>query len=83
MPFAGVFGERTVVIPGRAADMLGPEIEERVERRRGSAKIAIDVDPFDRLIFMEKRPRHCAALHELRANHPTQLDRCSQAMQTR
>ena len=68
--FAGT-GERTVVIPGRAADMLGPQVEERIERRRGSAKIAIDVIPaFDRLVFMEKRPRHCAALHELRASHP-------------
>jgi len=69
--FAGT-GERTVVIPGRAADMLGPEVEEPIERRRGSAKIAIDVVPhFDRLIFMEKRPRHCAALLELKASHPT------------
>lgn len=69
--FAGT-GERTVVIPGRAADMLGPEVEERIERRRGSAKIAIDVVPhFDRLIFMDKRPRHCAALLELKASHPT------------
>jgi three-Cys-motif partner protein len=71
--FAGT-GERTVVIPGRAADMLGPEIEERIERRQGSAKIAIDVNPpFDRLVFMEKRPRHCAALHDLKAGHPNRL----------
>jgi len=69
--FAGT-GERTVVIPGRAADMLGPEVEERIDRRRGSAKIAIDIRPhFDRLIFMEKRPRHCAALLELKATHST------------
>jgi three-Cys-motif partner protein len=67
--FAGT-GERTVVIPGRAADMLGPQVDERVERRRGSAKIAIDVVPeFDRLIFMDKRPRHVAALNELRVGH--------------
>lgn len=68
--FAGT-GERTVVVPGRAADMLGPEIEDRIERRRGSAKIALDVaPPFDRLLFIEKRPRHCAALLELKASHP-------------
>lgn len=67
--FAGT-GERTVVIPRRAADMLGPEVDERVERRRGSAKIAIDVVPeFNRLVFMDKRPRHIAALNELRASH--------------
>jgi three-Cys-motif partner protein len=65
--FAGT-GERTVVIPGRAADMLGPEVDARVERRAGSAKIAIDVSPaFDRLVFMDKRPKHIAALSDLRA----------------
>ncbi|MEH2534388.1 three-Cys-motif partner protein [Bradyrhizobium sp. AZCC 1588] len=65
--FAGT-GERTIIVPGRAADMLGPEIDARVERRAGSAKIAIDVTPaFDRLIFMDKRPKHVAALNELRA----------------
>ena len=68
--FAGT-GERTVVIPGRAADMLGPEVEEKIERRRGSAKIAIEIVPaFDRLVFMDMRPKHCAALRELRANNP-------------
>jgi hypothetical protein len=61
--FAGT-GERTVIIPGRAADMLGPEVDARVERRAGSAKIAIDVSPaFDRLVFMDKRPKHIAALN--------------------
>src|SRR5258707_6627430 len=65
--FAGT-GERPVVIPGRAADMLGPEVDARVERRAGSAKIAIDVSPaFDRLVFMDKRPKHIAALSDLRA----------------
>ncbi len=67
--FAGT-GERTVVIPGRPADMLGPEIEEKIERRRGSAKIAIDIVPtFDRLIFMDKSPKHVAALNDLKAGH--------------
>jgi three-Cys-motif partner protein len=67
--FAGT-GERTVVIRGRAADMLGPKVDSRVERRRGSAKIAIDVIPrFDRFIFMDKRPKHIAALNDLRATH--------------
>ena len=68
--FAGT-GERTVVVPGREPDMLGPGVDERVERRRGSAKIAIEVEPpFDRLIFMDKRQKHIGALNALRANHP-------------
>ena len=69
--FAGT-GERTVIIPGRAADMLGPEVDARVERRAGSAKIAIDVSPaFDRLVFMDKRSKHIAALNDLRAANPS------------
>jgi three-Cys-motif partner protein len=68
--FAGT-GERTVRLPGRDGDLLEPPIEERLDRRRGSARIAVEVTPpFDRLIFMDKRPRHCAALHELKASHP-------------
>jgi three-Cys-motif partner protein len=42
-----------------------------VIRHRGSAKIAIDVEPrFDRLIFVEQKPRAVQALHALRAQHP-------------
>lgn len=68
--FAGT-GERTVVTPGRDADMLGAKIDEKVERRRGSATIAIEISPaFDRLIFIEMRPKHCNALRELRSHHP-------------
>jgi three-Cys-motif partner protein len=37
---------------------------------RGSARIAIDVTPqFDTLVFMESKPSHCAALHELARQH--------------
>lgn len=44
---------------------------ERVERRRRSARIAIDIKPaFDRITFIEKNPKHCAALEALRAEHP-------------
>lgn len=68
--FAGT-GERTVRLPGREGDLLEDRVEESLDRRRGSARIAIDVvPPFDRLVFMEKRPRHYAALHELKASHP-------------
>ena len=52
--------------------MLGPEVDPRVERRGGSAKIAIEVAPaFDRLVFMDKRPRHVAALNDLRSANPS------------
>jgi len=69
--FAGT-GERTVITPARAADMWGPEVEEKIERRRGSAAIAIDIRPeFDRLIFIEMLPKHCSALRELRGNYPS------------
>jgi three-Cys-motif partner protein len=62
--FAGT-GERTERVPARRGLLFGatPEI---VIKRRGSAKIAIDVHPqFDRLIFVEKRPRSVVALQEL------------------
>jgi three-Cys-motif partner protein len=46
-------------------------VPERIEQRRGSARIAIDVSPkFDRLIFMETKPAYCAALRDLAAQHP-------------
>jgi len=64
--FAGT-GERTERVPARRGGLLGEELPESVVRRRGSAKIAIDVEPgFDRLIFVEKRPRAVEALREMR-----------------
>lgn len=67
--FAGT-GERTERVPSQR--FLGSEIPETVIRRRGSAKIAIDVrPPFDRLVFVEQRPRAVAALRELREQNPT------------
>jgi three-Cys-motif partner protein len=68
--FAGT-GERTVKHAAKSGDLLEPPAEERTERRRGSARIAIDVvPPFDRLIFMDKSRRHCRALRELGSKHP-------------
>ncbi|MDQ0467035.1 three-Cys-motif partner protein TcmP [Labrys wisconsinensis] len=65
--FAGT-GERTRRI---AADLFAPTGEDRVERNRGSARIAIEVNPqFNRLIFMDKNPKHCAALRSLKSNYP-------------
>lgn len=67
--FAGT-GERTVKIAGVPEGLL-PGQEERIERRRGSAQIAIDVVPhFDRIVFMDAKRKHCLALQELAAEHP-------------
>ena len=63
--FAGT-GRRTVRHEPRVGDLLDVAIPERIEQRRGSAQIAIDVTPqFDRIVFMESKPSHCAALREL------------------
>lgn len=68
--FAGT-GERTVRIAGANATDLAPAVEARIERRRGSARIALEVTPrFSRYIFMDKMKRHCAALRELAAEYP-------------
>ena len=69
--FAGT-GERTVRVAARGGDLFDePEPERVCERRRGSATIAIEVTPpFNRIVFVEKRPRSIAALRVLRAQHP-------------
>ncbi|KQS79070.1 hypothetical protein ASG25_10820 [Rhizobium sp. Leaf384] len=67
--FAGT-GERVIKQSAVPADLL-PGMEERIERRRGSAQIALDVTPaFTRVIFMEKKKRYCAALEKLKAQYP-------------
>lgn len=66
--FAGT-GEVTKRIAA-AETLVGP-IPETVERRKGSAQIAIEIEPqFDRLVFMEQKPTHVAALEALRAKYP-------------
>lgn len=68
--FAGT-GERTERHDAHDGTLFDPATPERIKRHRGSAKIAIDVfPPFDRLIFIEKDPKHCAALEILRGAHP-------------
>jgi three-Cys-motif partner protein len=63
--FAGT-GCRTVRHEARESDLFGAAVPERIEQRRGSAQIAIDVTPqFDRLVFMESKPSYCAVLREL------------------
>src|SRR5258708_16347723 len=68
--FAGT-GSRTVRHEERPAGLLDAGEPERGERRRGSARIAIDVSPpFDFIVFIENKPSYFAALQELAANHP-------------
>jgi three-Cys-motif partner protein len=68
--FAGT-GSRTIRYEERAAGLLDAGEPERIERRRGSARIAIDVrPPFDFIVFIESKPSYAAALQELAANHP-------------
>ncbi len=68
--FAGT-GSRDIRIAKSDGDLFEEATPERVERRRGSAKIAIDIAPtFDRLIFMERNPDHCKALASLKNLHP-------------
>lgn len=68
--FAGT-GSRTIRIRAQDGDLFEDPVPERIESRRGSAKIALDVLPkFDRLIFIEQKPSHCLALEALKADHP-------------
>ena len=65
--FAGT-GSRTVRVEARDGDLFDAPAPARTETRRGSARIALDVSPaFDRLIFMDMNPDHCAALEALKA----------------
>jgi three-Cys-motif partner protein len=66
--FAGT-GERTEIVPARREGFFRQRAA--VITRRGSAKIALDVDPpFDKLIFVEKRRQAVTALYALRDEHP-------------
>ncbi|UWU89605.1 three-Cys-motif partner protein TcmP [Bradyrhizobium sp. CB1015] len=68
--FAGT-GYRTVRHEAIPASLIDAGEPERIERRRGSAKIAIDVTPrFDFLVFIENKPSYVRALEDLRARHP-------------
>jgi three-Cys-motif partner protein len=68
--FAGT-GSRTVRVEAREGDLFDAPAAERVEHRRGSAQIAIDVEPkFDRLVFVDTKPAHCEALRDLADHHP-------------
>ena len=68
--FAGT-GSRTVRVDARAGDLFEAPVQESVEQRRGSARIAIEVVPhFTKLIFIEQNKRHFRALEDMAAAHP-------------
>ncbi len=68
--FAGT-GERTEHVDGSEATLFEGAVDGRLKRHRGSAKIAIDVEPpFTRIVFIEKNSRHVAALRNLQSAHP-------------
>ncbi|KKX25328.1 three-Cys-motif partner protein TcmP [Rhizobium sp. LC145] len=68
--FAGT-GSRTVRIKARDGDLFEEPAPEYVEQRRGSATIALDIQPqFERLVFMDLKPRHVAALNLIKDANP-------------
>jgi three-Cys-motif partner protein len=68
--FAGT-GYRTVKHAAVENSVFGDDRPEWVEQRRGSAVIALQTTPaFDRLIFIEKKPAHCAAIEKLMSEYP-------------
>jgi hypothetical protein len=63
-------GSGTVRIKAKAGNFFEEPVAERVETRRGSATIALDIEPhFDRLIFMDQKQAHCAALETRKEFH--------------
>lgn len=69
--FAGT-GYRTVRHAAVENSVFGDDHPGWIEQRRGSAVIALETTPaFDRLIFIEKKPAHCAAIKKLMAENPT------------
>lgn len=67
--FAGT-GTRAIKHEERPGDFLSEPEPERIELRRSSATIALEVQPaFDRLTFIESRAGYCRALEELRGRH--------------
>lgn len=67
--FAGT-GRRTVRTEARDGDLFEEPVPERIESRRGSARIALDIVPkFDRLLFIGESAKHCRALEELKKEY--------------
>lgn len=71
--FAGM-GTRTVRTSAREENLIDGPAPEKIETRRGSARIALDVKPeFDRVVFAEKNPRYCQALRALASQYPNRV----------
>lgn len=69
--FAGM-GSRTVRTSAREGDLVDKPAPEIIETRRGSAQIALDIQPeFDRVVFAEKNSKYCEELRVLAAKYPT------------
>jgi three-Cys-motif partner protein len=67
--FAGT-GFRTIKHEERPENLLEAAEPERVEQRRGSAQIALSVEPpFDFMVFIDAKSSHAAALMDLRAKN--------------
>ncbi|MDH2350799.1 three-Cys-motif partner protein TcmP [Bradyrhizobium sp. SSUT18] len=67
--FAGT-GTRTVRTERQGATLVETPVEEVIERRRGSAQIALDGRPeFDFLVFIEKNRSYVSALNDLAAKN--------------
>ena len=65
--FAGT-GSRTTRTVSRGDGIFDERPVEVIDHRRGSAQIAIGIQPkFDRLVFIEKNPAYCAELRRLKA----------------
>jgi three-Cys-motif partner protein len=68
--FAGT-GERTVKLAPREAGLWDPSTKEKIETKKGSARLAIETNPpFDQLFFFEQKTAHARALEKLKANYP-------------
>ncbi|PZO03343.1 MAG: hypothetical protein DCF30_03175 [Hyphomicrobiales bacterium] len=68
--YAGT-GERTERVEAQLGSLFDAASPERIERRRGSARIALEVAPhFDQVTFIEKNARHCQALEALGSEFP-------------
>lgn len=68
--FAGT-GERTVKLAPREAGLWEPSTKEKIETKKGSARIAIEtVPPFDQHFFFERKAIHARALENLKDEFP-------------
>ena len=64
--FAGT-GSRTIKHPARPGDFMSEDAPEWIEKRPGSARIALDIKPgFSRFILVDSKPRHATALEALK-----------------